>query len=153
MRFGRIARTSLLVGLGFLLQSQPEVSAHETSVKGNIAGVNGGASVVVLNPSQTRVSWLLSSSKGGLIQLKIKKAEDQVGERSNAVGNTMEMDFVVKGVPVLLTEPFDLVNGKTKLKLPSLGLVAGDTIEVRSVTLKDSGGVVFGRLGFVSRTK
>lgn len=127
--------------------------AHETSVKGHIAGVNGGASSVVLNPAKTRVTWRFNSGKGGQIQFKMKKAEDQVGGKANSLGNTMDMDLVVNGVATPQSVVFDIVNGSAKYKGPSLGLAQGDTIEVRGVTLTDGGGEVFGRLGFVSRTK
>lgn len=143
---GGLCAVALLLGPGASV-------AHETSVKGHIAGVNGGASDVVLNPAKTRAIWRLSSSKGGQVQLKIKKAEDQVGGKATSLGNTMEMDFVINGVPTPQSATFDVINGSTKLKLPSMGLAPGDLIQVRGVTLKDPGGVVFGQLGFVSRLK
>lgn len=136
-----------------VLVGQGPAEAHETSVKGHIAGVNGGASIVVLNPVKTRVTWRLSSSKGGQVQMKMKKAEDQVGGKANSLGNTMDMDLVVNGVSTPQSVPFDIVNGKAKLKLPSMGLAPDALIEVRSITLTDGGGEVFGRLGFVTRIK
>ena len=145
--------TGALFALGLVGAAGLPAEAHEASFKGHIAGVNGGASSVVLNPAKTRATWRFNASKGGLIELKIKKAEDPLGGKAQALGNTMEMDLVLAGVPSLQNVPFDIVNGTAKVKLPSLGLTFQDVIEVRSVTLRDSGGVVFGQLGFVSRTK
>lgn len=152
MRAMRCTSRVILGAMGILLASTFAL-AHETSVKAHIAGVVGGASTVVLNPEQTRASWTLSSTKGGQIQLRIKKAEDAFGARSFATNNTMEMNLVINGVPSSQSANFDILNGKAKLKLPSLGLTPGDLIEVRGVTLEDSGGEVFGQLGFVVRKK
>lgn len=144
------ARKPLLgIAVAIALITPSVADAHITSLKASFIPSAGSTSAVKFGP-KTGVSLSLSSGKGGVIKMKVKKLVDAVGGKISATGNNLRMDVIVKGTAATWLIPFDINNGNAKINNHPLGLFKPDIIEILDIKLQDSSGVAFGEFGFTN---
>ena len=128
-----------------LLWCATPATAHHTSLQVPLVPVPGTASLVLLS-GPAHIEFI--PQHGGEIRFVFSGAKDRTtGKSITALGNTLEIDLVINGIPEQKTFPFDIKGSKARGTLPGLGLAPFDLVEVKAVAMLDHAGNQFGTMG------
>lgn len=144
--------SSLLLALALLALASPAL-AHKQ-------GMHLAIGPVFANPSPVQITkagvLVARPFGGGKLVFNLKALRTLAGLKLDAPGNQLRLGLEVNGVPTTTVLPFEIRDGKATVRAsltPSLNLVKGDRIEVKSVDLYDQDGIRFGTMGVPPGTR